>query len=285
MKTIKKLKFMMGLIMSLTVIGCDSKYSYTNEIGLEKKVFIFEEKIDINNQVLDSIVRSSILNCQRKLKYSSTFKLIDLRIYQDDSINVSAMTMTGAEKFDKIKYINISLTFSGQNIYGIQSDSYGYFDFAFHEDKLVELIDVTLRIEETINNNPLSYEEKNLIDSTIFIRWNNSLDFLRSRNRYRNTNISFSTCKNNIQSALYLLNEKNSNFSIERDYSIDDSFGIRCDYYYIFNDECLTLEAQSKEELINKLTFIKEYVLVSELKHSKWKVTEKTGSITETYNK
>ena len=294
LKKIRTLYLMLGFTLILFSCG-DGKYHYKNTIGTEEKTFTFDLKSNIKKELLDSILRTSIFDSQRKLNNPSTFRLSNLYIKSKTIKDTTILTIDGLKKFQDLECLNIQVSFYGKNSFGVESSELSFYNYFLQNGKLLNVVslDISLEIEERINDTPKSYEKKHTIDSIITIRWGDyGYTFIRNGVKYdgnekRNLMIS----KNNVLKALEILKTKEGSYKIDEKISDDKTFRLTCgieDYVYgnfSYKDSYFNVKGTNKSDLIKKLTMILDFAFSSQLKYSKWVVTKTSNGVTETFNK
>lgn len=294
LKKIRTLYLMLGFTLILFSCG-DGKYHYKNTIGSEEKTFTFDLKLNIDKKILDSLVRESIFDSQYKLKNTSTFRLSNLIINSTIIKDTSIITIDGLKKIKELERLNIYVSFYGKNSFGVESGSSSFYEYFIQNGKLVDIkpLNISLEVQEKINETPKSYEKKHTIDSTITIRWGSDGYTIISNHAeiYGNDRRTFFTSKNNVKKALEFLETKQGNFKITEDLLDDKTFRLNCgveDYvygYYSYKDSYFNVKGEDKNDLIKKLNFILDFAFSPQLKYSKWEVTKTNNGVTETYSK
>jgi hypothetical protein len=307
-KSVKVFMTIFGL--SLFIVSCkhsvdDVRYEYHCKQGVTDTTLEFESQYGLDKITLDSILDELVYSGGRVLKNPSTFELNELNIHLDTIKDTMFLSLDGLKKIKFLKVLNINLSFYGKNLLGGSSDLlFEGRQILIKDDRVINLdpISVELNIEEEIRDKvQYSFEYKHTIDTTIFIKWNllHSEDFSsnismirNSASTYGNKERSLKISENNMKKAIYLLENKEGDFSITKDILDKNGFSLSCgsgviEQYYYYDDDYISgsLEANSKEELIKKLKFILKYIYTNKLKYNSWEVTKHNGNLVETFNK
>jgi hypothetical protein len=289
----------LSCLLLISLFSCiDSKYSYESQEGSKKKVFTFEKKFDLKKSILDSLIKTSILESKNKVIDKETFEILKLDISIDSTKDTTILSFDGYKNLKNPQIIRVSTKFSFKNDYlqNIEhTDEYVY----FLQDELIygNTISIIFNKNEFISDNEYSYknlryQSKHYIDSVYTIQWGvNKISVLTTDGHsYDPGERCLNISKNFVAQAIKLLETKNENFIF--DGYKDNSFKLNCGMIgmtqlgdYSYNDTYLYVSAKDKSELISKLKFILNYVYDKPHKCTKWVVNIKKGNLKEVYTK